>query len=140
MLLGFRIRDLDIAADAVELEGDSAHTVFIHFAGSKVLDDQGLAVRDIDAVGLADGETVEEDVAAQAHEQTIVLSVLVPVLIYLRIEGIGEDGAPLVVGLEGRDFAFELFEVDGLKQLAGTAGDGFLALEDDFLQILGEAP
>ena len=52
---------------------------------------KGLAVRDIDAVGLADGETVEEDVAAQPHDITVLLPVLAELSVDLGIEAVGEE-------------------------------------------------
>ena len=140
VFLGFGIRDLYFAADAVEFEGDGAHAVLIHFAGAKVLNDQGVAVGYIDLVGFADGKSVEEYVAAQAHDVAILFPVLAVILVDFGIEAVGENRAPGLFGIECRDLFAELIEINGRKQFAGSAGDGLFPLEHDFLQIFREAP
>ena len=78
--------------------------------------------------------------AAHAHDVAVLLAVADVLLIDLRVHGVGDEGARLlVVRVELDDLAAQLVPVGGRQQVAGAAGDGLLALEHDALQILREA-
>ena len=88
VFLSLGIRDLDFAADTIKFKGDRAHAFLVNFAESEVLDDQRVAVCHIDLIGLADGQAVEEYVAAQAHDVTVLLSIFTEVFVDLGIEAV----------------------------------------------------
>lgn len=87
VLLSSLVRHLDIPADTVEFKADGTHALAVHFAQAEVFDDQGLAVGDVDLVGLAHRQTVEEHMAAQPHDVAVLLLVLDIILHYLGIQG-----------------------------------------------------
>ena len=131
-----------LAAHTVELKLHDAVAVLGQVAQTDVFDDQRLAVLDVDLGGLAQGHAVEEDVAAHAGDVAVLLAVGPVFPVNLGIEAVGEHGLH-VDGVVSHELAHLI--PDGVKvyrrqQLAGTAGDGLLALEDHLLQVLGEAP
>ncbi|MPM38259.1 hypothetical protein SDC9_84888 [bioreactor metagenome] len=78
--------------------------------------------------------------AAHAHDIAVVLAVLHIVLVDLGVHGIGDERAHVGVGVELCDFLPQRVEIDGRQKLSRPAGNGLLPLEDDFLDVLREAP
>ena len=140
LCLGVLVGHRHLAAHAVELEVDVAGAVLVEIAQPQVFDDQGLAVLNVDLVGLAQGHAVEEHMAAHAHDVAVLLPVAEELLHHLGVEAPGDDVLLRRAGVELLHLPPGGGEVDGLQQLTGAAGDGLLTLEHHLLQVLGEAP
>ena len=140
LLGGVGVADGDLAAHTVQLELDVDGAVVVTVAQTQILDDQRLAVLDVDLVRLAQRHAVEEHMAAHAGDVAVLLAVAAEILIDLGVHGVGDEVLLLRVVAELLHLMAQLVEVHGRQQLAGTAGDGLLPLEHHFLQLLREAP
>ena len=78
--------------------------------------------------------------AAQTYDVAVLLSGLDKVFVYLGVQAVGKDSPPAGIGIEIAHFLFDLIKVHRRQQFAGTAGDSLTSLQDDFLQVFGEAP
>lgn len=68
-----------VMADSVELKADGAHSLPVHLAKAQILNDQSLAVGNVDLIGLPYGQSVEKYVAAKAGDVAVLL--LIPFIV-----------------------------------------------------------
>ena len=137
---GIGVTDRHLTAHSVQLELDIDGAVIVVVTQPQILDDQCLAVLDVDLVGLAQRHAVEEHMAAHTGDIAVLFAVAAEVLIYLGVHGVGDQVLALRVVPELPHLLLQPVKVHRRQQLAGTAGDGLLALQDHLLQILREAP